>query len=260
MLPLYNSIFLTVFPFIFSLREGYRSFRTKRPSAADLVGLLKIAKISDEIIKEFIIDYSKDKKEIFFVQIGANDGKTGDPIYEIVSTSSKWKGILVEPLPFLYERLTENYSMRSGLIFEQSVISDAKKTVDFYFINPTTNQVFDLPWYYEQISSLSQEHIIKHLGEKIIPYIQKKQLQALSFNDLLAKHQYDSRKIDFLHIDVEGYDYQIARQVDLRNSLPQMILVEFRHLNYYDCLQLISKFSPKYEMYSNDSDLFFILK
>lgn len=249
-----------IFPYIFSLREAYRAFKTKKASATDLVELLKIPKISDKEIKNVIIKYSEDKKDIFFVQIGSNDGKTGDPIYEIVSISSKWKGILVEPIPLLYERLIKNYSMRSGLIFEQSVISDKAKTVDFYVVNPAAQEVFDLPWYYDQISSLSQEHIIKHFGEKITPYIKKEKLQALSFNDLLAKHDYESQKIDFLHIDVEGYDYQVARQISLKQCLPQMLLIEFRHLKYHDCLKLIKKFSPNYHMYSNNSDLFFVLK
>ena len=38
------------------------------------------------------------KKEIFFIQIGANDGKSTDPLYRFV-TELGWSGILVEPQP-----------------------------------------------------------------------------------------------------------------------------------------------------------------
>ena len=50
--------------------------------------------------------------EFFFVQIGANDGRslggtpgvTDDPIFEYVHTY-RWSGLLVEPIPYLFDRL-----------------------------------------------------------------------------------------------------------------------------------------------------------
>ncbi len=37
-------------------------------------------------------------KDLHFIQIGANDGVTNDPIHDLVK-SYHWKGVLVEPLP-----------------------------------------------------------------------------------------------------------------------------------------------------------------
>src|SRR5579863_642823 len=48
------------------------------------------------------------KKSIFFIQIGANDGKLLDSLYKFV-TEFGWKGILVELQPRVFELLTANY-------------------------------------------------------------------------------------------------------------------------------------------------------
>jgi hypothetical protein len=45
---------------------------------------------------------------------------------------------------------------------------------------------------------------------------------------LLAKHRV--ARIDLLHIDTEGHDLQILRQVDFRAYKPRMIVVEHLHM------------------------------
>ncbi|MBK6937124.1 MAG: FkbM family methyltransferase [Chitinophagaceae bacterium] len=72
---------------------------------------------------------------MFFVQIGANDGKSGDPLYEFI-INHNWKGILVEPMPDVFEQLKENFSFASGrLIFENSAISDTGGEFTLYYID-----------------------------------------------------------------------------------------------------------------------------
>ncbi len=84
----------------------------------------------DNIIKEYL----KTKKDIFFIQVGANDGKSFDPIYKWV-ISKKWEGVLIEPLPHLVEKLKQNYDCcLDRLNFEQVAISDSKKDTEIYYI------------------------------------------------------------------------------------------------------------------------------
>ena len=35
------------------------------------------------------------------VQIGSNDGKTGDPLHKLLLKNKKWKGLFVEPIPYV---------------------------------------------------------------------------------------------------------------------------------------------------------------
>ena len=68
---------------------------------------------------------TKGKTGIKFIEIGANDGITWDPLFKFIK-KYKWEGILVEPHPRYFRELVENYtSIIPGKIhFENIAISD----------------------------------------------------------------------------------------------------------------------------------------
>ncbi len=47
-------------------------------------------------------------KDVTFVQIGAHDGRTGNRLFHWISKSG-WKGLFVEPVPYLFEELQKNF-------------------------------------------------------------------------------------------------------------------------------------------------------
>lgn len=53
--------------------------------------------------------YANYKDDIKFVQIGSNSGMHDDPIYKYIRKNG-WQGVLVEPVPYLFEELKNNYS------------------------------------------------------------------------------------------------------------------------------------------------------
>ena len=74
------------------------------------------------LLQFVLADYGK-KDDFFFVQIGAFDGVTADPIYELVRCQD-WRGVLVEPQVEACERLQENYAGQDGLQFFNVAICD----------------------------------------------------------------------------------------------------------------------------------------
>ena len=55
--------------------------------------------------------YIRKKGKLSFIQIGANDGISSDPLYRFVKRNrGKVKGIVVEPLPDFFVKLKKNYS------------------------------------------------------------------------------------------------------------------------------------------------------
>src|SRR6266702_2735109 len=64
-----------------------------------------LAKISDKL------------PGIGFIQIGSNDGISGDPLREFIVASAKWHGAFVEPVPQIFEKLRQNYSHLRGRKF-----------------------------------------------------------------------------------------------------------------------------------------------
>lgn len=64
---------------------------------------------------EFVIAHLMlSRPSIFFIQIGANDGISNDPLHKFI-TQFCWKGILLEPLPEVFTRLTTTYRNDTNL-------------------------------------------------------------------------------------------------------------------------------------------------
>ena len=64
------------------------------------------------------------------VQIGANDGIVDDPLREFL-LRGLWRGVLVEPVPYLFERLRRNYSSRPDLAFANVAIASQRGHMPF---------------------------------------------------------------------------------------------------------------------------------
>jgi hypothetical protein len=94
---------------------------------------------------------------ISFVQIGSNDGLNGDPIYELVK-KNHWHGILIEPIPEIFEQLKDNYREYSkNLIFENIAIAgNGMGLSGFYSVR---NDDGALPSWVNQLSSF-EKHVI----------------------------------------------------------------------------------------------------
>ncbi|MEL6718066.1 MAG: FkbM family methyltransferase [Bacteroidota bacterium] len=186
--------------------------------------------------------YTKDKRypaywfnemlggsEAFLVQIGSNDGKTGDPLYPLFQKNKQWKGLLVEPIPYFFEKLQANYSNTTRFQLENVAINEGRK-MTFYWVDQKAKINFpDLPFWFEQLGSFDKNHILKELGDKIQPYIQESDLEGITVDELLNRNEVS--KIDILHIDAEGYDWKILSQFDLKRYCPKFILFEFHHLD-----------------------------
>jgi FkbM family methyltransferase len=173
------------------------------------------------------------RSDIFVLQIGSNDGLTGDPIRPLLLRNATWKALLVEPVPFLFERLRQNYTSYFNVKFLNAAVSDSIGLVPFYYIDPEAKvNLPELPSWYDKLGSFNRNHISAHFGPAILPYIATTDVITYTLNDLLAEAQVSS--IDVLHLDTEGHDWTILRQLDLSKITPSVILFEHKHLNSQD--------------------------
>ncbi len=75
--------------------------------------LIKLGPHSFLIFENLIYRYYKHHKKLNFIQIGANDGKSNDPINFFIKENKKnVKGYLFEPDPEYYKLLTNNYKKK----------------------------------------------------------------------------------------------------------------------------------------------------
>ncbi|MGH8476788.1 MAG: FkbM family methyltransferase, partial [Methylococcales bacterium] len=165
------------------------------------------------------------RNELFFVQIGANDGIIYDPIYPFVQ-QSKWRGVLVEPVRIYFDRLKENYRGDDRFSFENIAISDRKEIRDFYRVQ---ENIAFLPEWVHGLGTFDPEVLMTH--KWAIPdlerYVVKEKIECISFRDLIEKYQIG--KIDLLLVDTEGYDYEILQQIDFERMAPGILLYEHQY-------------------------------
>lgn len=167
---------------------------------------------------------------LFFLQVGSNDGRFGDPIAPLIHKHADWKGIFVEPVPYAFDGLKRHYQSADRFTFEQLAVGDEFEDKKFYYVSEKAKDALgdELPPWYDQLGSFERDHILKHLDGRLAPYIIEAPVQCVPLRHLLEKNAV--KKIDFLHIDTEGFDYRILRQFDIAKYRPKAILFEHKHL------------------------------
>jgi FkbM family methyltransferase len=192
-------------------------------------------------------------RQVFIVQIGSNDGSTGDPIYNLLQRHPSWEALLVEPVPFLFERLRANHRGNARVRFDNVAVSEKAGTSSFYYIDAAAKkQIPDLPYWFDQLGSFDRAHITRHLGASIEPFIVSTELTTLPLAGLFERNRVT--RIDVLHIDTEGHDWVILQQLDLAVWHPKVILFEHSHLKPADKTAALAFLSGKYRITDLGSD------
>lgn len=231
--------------------------RTFTPDSRIYRSLLRIKyywRPGQKSIHQVLKEYSSLKKTIRFVQIGSNDGKTGDLLYEFVANGG-WRGILVEPFDDLHEELIENYrGVVDNLIFEKAAIADEVGFRTIYRVKATRGNP-DLPGYANQLGSFKKDVLLtqRKLYPSIEKYIVEESVPTLTFQALLDKHSFPV--VDLIHIDTEGYDFELIKLIDLERVSPEIIIFEHSLLSrkdYVTCLGYLS--GSGYKLYYDGPD------
>jgi len=193
------------------------------------------------------------------VQIGSNDGKTGDPLHNLILKNKNWKVVFVEPVPSLFQKLKANYGVNDRFIFENCAINQGEQQ-DFYWVDEerAKMEITGLPSWFNQLGSFDKSHITKHMDGLLTPFIRSEIVRGKTLNELLSVNKIS--KLDVLHIDAEGYDWKIVSQLDLKKITPEIILFEFTHLLKDERESAIDFLKPKYHLFSIRSDFLCVLK
>jgi FkbM family methyltransferase len=168
---------------------------------------------------------SAERPDFFFVQIGANNGLTDDPLRQFV-TKYHWHGVLVEPQPQVFQQLLKNYEQEKQLAFENAAIADNDGTARL-FVADHRDETADLTVF----ASLKKDALIRGLDNPkaagVQVQVREVELPALSVQTLLAKHRIT--KIDLLLTDVQGYDREVVEQFLACGVKPMIIHFEHCH-------------------------------
>lgn len=183
---------------------------------------------------------------MFFMQIGANDGKSADPIF---NHNKSWTGIVVEPLPDVFERLKNNYVGHNDKItFENVAVSDKDGVLELYM--PEVKD--ETGWTTKVATALKSSDML------IDSDLKKVEVPCLSLDNLIAKHQV--KEIDLMVLDVEGFEWQILSNYSFAVK-PKAIYMEIRFYNYHQLVTIYKKFIELgYRIFPEKDNCLMVLK
>jgi FkbM family methyltransferase len=210
--------------------------------------------------KRWIASALRDDTNACVVQIGSNDGMTQDPFHSLLLRHSGWSALLVEPVPFLFDRLKKNYPSESRFQFADVAVGASDGSMPFYYVAPEARTALPhLPPWFDQLGSFNREHITSHFqGADIRPFIVETSVPTTTLASLFKRHHIC--QISALHIDTEGHDWIVLQQLDLKQYSPKVILFEHNHLTAAAKAAAIAMLQPDYDLTDLGRDYFCRLK
>ena len=158
-----------------------------------------------------ILDYFKNKKEGFYVDVGCYH-----PIHRnntFLLYKKGWKGINIDIHSFSIELF--NYLRPKDLNYNFAV-SDKIELINMYFQKELS-----------QLSTIDYNQAKKSLQGQI----KEKKIQAYTLDEIFKFSNLDGKKIDLLDIDVEGADFKVLKSLSFEKFQPELICVEVHDKN-----------------------------
>ena len=162
------------------------------------------------------------------VVIGAH---SGIHIKDLISEYANSKILLVEPVPYNYQILENDYKNNEKIFISRNAIFDEAKKDNFYHVKKESIKKLGKHWA-SQIGSFDKNHILNHKNKRFDikdDDIQITEVEFITFQDLVKKYSINS--INKLQIDVEGAEYKIMNSIDYNKIKIKNIFFESKHFD-----------------------------
>jgi len=168
--------------------------------------------------EQIIINFFQRKKDGFLVDIGAVDGVINSNSRFLIQ-HLEWSGLLVEPNPETFKKLSNLYiDLNDKIKLENvAIFNEEKQNVDFHIYG---DDVID-----SQGSTISDEfrqRVIIQTGDK---YTKTIKTQTITLKTLFASNNIKD-EFDFLSVDCEGTDYEVLVSNDWDVYRPKLLCFE----------------------------------
>jgi len=150
----------------------------------------------------------KEKRDGYFVEIGANNGYTMSNTY-LLEKNYDWKGICVEATPYRMEELKNNRP--NAICIETAVFSESNLELDF-----TT-------------CPLDILNVITDYAETAVDFLNQSgqiiKVNTRSLTDILNENN-SPENVDYLSIDTNGSEYKVLEGIDFTKYKFNVITVK----------------------------------
>lgn len=221
--------------------------RFLRPHLRDPASELKVT------LDMVLAHYRQTHTEIRYLEVGAFDGVSGDPLYPLIEKHAL-RGCLIEPQQDAFARLQANYRHfpSGGFVFVNAAIGERDGAVPLYRIRPE----FRGPDWLPQIASLDRDFLVglSDLVPDLESFLEIETVPCLTFDTLFRT--YGLPPVDLLQIDAEGRDAEILELFDVPRRRPAIVHFEHKHLSeaaYERCLDCLIPAGYKISISQDDT-------
>ena len=154
-----------------------------------------------------------------FVQVGAHDGVQFDGLFRLV-TSHRLPGLVLEPLPDLFDRLRANYAEYPEVVPVRCAAHPTARQADLFRVDPALLGTFETGT--AGIASLQPHH---HARSGIPSAAMRTEtVPCRHLMEVVTEHGFLDAAC--LQVDVEGFDAEVIRMVDFDRFKPALIKFE----------------------------------
>jgi len=171
-----------------------------------------------------------DHDDFYLLQVGAHNGVTSDPFQRMIAEGA-WTCTLVEPQRKSCEVLRAIYADRDRVRIENVAIGPEDAALTLFKVRDDAPNV---PYWANQLASTRRAVVASHADR--IPDLESLIVEEKVPCRTLASIVRESRfpRLDLLAIDVEGYDFEVVKQIDSLPFLPHFVYFEHLHLSRED--------------------------
>jgi FkbM family methyltransferase len=164
-------------------------------------------------------------RECVFIQVGAYDGISTDPLRRFIVTCG-WKGTMLEPQPEPASLLRKLYDGVEGIVILEAAVDGEHGKRSLYTVESD-----DLPEWAGGMASFDRQHLVTQ--ERLIPGITSKirelTVDCITFDDVLET--LPCRRLDILQIDAEGADGYLISLFPFNELKPAIIQWEIKNMS-----------------------------
>jgi hypothetical protein len=197
------------------------------------------------LLEDLSVQSSRANRLLDVCQIGANDGRINDPIYNIMmSQRHATRILLIEPQVDVIPYLRANYAGHPEAIIWAGAIAAAPELV-LHRLRPELYGVFERRYLRNSpayrvpsgFSSSSREHVMRHVSGNLPGHIdladaiEELRAPCSRLQALLQDVNWKGAGIDVLQVDTEGEDDATIYACDLEQLKPILINFEHAHLS-----------------------------
>ncbi len=216
----------------FLFKKGYVEIRR---ILAESMGVKKYSRLALNNLDTKLEKYL-DFENGFFIEAGANDGVTQSNTYYLEKINH-WKGVLIEGIPEKYQACKR--ARKQSLVYNCALVEPSfpNNYIEMHYAN-LMSAVSDSM----KAPHLLKKHIETGLSVQNIKTSYRVLVPARTLESVLDEIK-DLPNIDFFSLDVEGYELQVLKGLNIEKYRPTYILVESR---FYD--EVYDLLKEKYEL------------